>query len=280
MFGQTVIDLKDRYFLTLGARVDGNSAFGSDFGLQTYPKAALTWVASDESFWPTAVVQELKLRAAWGQSGRAPGAFDAVRTWEPVGWGGQPAFFPRNVGNKDLGPERTTEIELGFDAALLDNRVTTEFTYYKRDIKDALFNARQIPSLGFLNSQLRNVGEMESNGIELDANVTVIRRPSLEWSVGGSVSTNDTKVTSLGGAADFNLGEFGWIMRGHRSHDRTDFCVANAGRAGTSRIGSPTARTRTPATMGRICRRHVRRSPDSSCPTGQRERERRVHGRS
>jgi TonB-linked SusC/RagA family outer membrane protein len=242
LFGQTVLGLRDRYFLTLGARVDGNSAFGSDYGLQTYPKAALTWVASDESFWPSAVIPELKVRAAWGQSGRAPGAFDAVRTWEPVGWGGQPAFFPRNVGNSDLGPERTTEIELGFDAALLDNRVTTEFTYYKRNIKDALFNARQIPSLGFLNSQLRNVGTMESNGIELDANVTVIRRQRLQWSVGGSVSTSDTKVTSLGGAADFSLGDFGWIMKGQSiPMIRTDFCVTNPDEQAAPIIASPTA---------------------------------------
>jgi TonB-linked SusC/RagA family outer membrane protein len=242
VFGQMVLDLKDRYFLTLGARVDGNSAFGSDFGLQTYPKAALTWVASDESFWPTAVIQELKLRTAWGQSGRAPGAFDAVRTWEPVGWGGQPAFFPRNVGNKDLGPERTSEIEVGFDAALLDNRVTTQFTYYKRNIEDALFNARQIPSLGFLNTQLRNVGTMESNGIELDADVTVIRRQAVQWSLGGSVSTSRTKVTSLGGAPDFSLGNFGWIMTGQSiPMIRTDFCVANANEKAAPVIVSPTA---------------------------------------
>jgi TonB-dependent starch-binding outer membrane protein SusC len=242
LFGQTVLDFKDRYFLTLGARVDGNSAFGSNFGLQTYPKAAVTWVASDESFWPSTVIPELKVRAAWGQSGRAPGAFDAVRTWEPVGWGGQPAFFPRNVGNEDLGPERTTEIELGFDAALLDNRVTTEFTYYKRDIKDALFNARQIPSLGFLNSQLRNVGTMESNGIELAADVTVIRRQNLEWSLGGSVSTSDTKVTSLGGAPDFTLDNFGWIMQGQAiPMIRTDFCVTNPNERAAPIIASPTA---------------------------------------
>jgi len=242
LFAQTVFDLRNRYFLTLGARVDGNSAFGSDFGLQTYPKAALTWVASEESFWPSSVIPEIKLRVAWGQSGRAPGAFDAVRTWEPVGWGGQPAFFPRNVGNSALGPERTTEIELGFDAAMFDSRVTTEFTYYRRDIKDALFAARQIPSLGFLNSQLRNVGTMESNGLELATNVTVIRRSNFEWSLGGSVFTNDTKVTSLGGAADFSIGNFGWIMKGQSiPMIRTDFCVTNPDERAAPVIASPTA---------------------------------------
>ena len=227
LFGQVVLDLRDRYFLTVGARIDGNSAFGSDFGLQTYPKVSFSWVASDESFWP-AWSPAMKLRAAWGQSGRAPGAFDAVRTWDPVGWGGQPAFFPRNVGNADLGPERTSEIELGFDAALFGDRLTTELTWYNRETDRALFDVSQIPSLGFLDSQLKNVGVMESSGWEIVANAVVLRRGELEWSVGGSVYTNDSKVTSLGGATDFLIDNFGWIMVGQPVPIiRTDFCIQN-----------------------------------------------------
>ena len=239
LFGQVLLDFKNRYFLTLGARVDGNSAFGDDFGLQTYPKASLSWVASDERFWPS-WSPSMKVRAAWGQSGRAPGAFDAVRTWDPVGWGGQPAFYPRNVGNSELGPERTTEVELGFDAALFNNRLTSEFTWYRRNIDDALFAVRQVPSLGFLQSQLMNVGEMRSDGVELTVNGTVFRRGEVEWSVGGSLFTGRTEVVSLGGAAAFQLegerpgstgdveGDFGWIMVGQSVPVvRTDQCVMN-----------------------------------------------------
>ena len=72
-FLQNLFDLKNRYFLTLGMRVDGNSAFGSGFGLQFYPKASASWVISDENFWNPSFGQ-VKLRAAYGQSGRAPGA--------------------------------------------------------------------------------------------------------------------------------------------------------------------------------------------------------------
>jgi TonB-linked SusC/RagA family outer membrane protein len=226
-FGQALFDYKNRYFLTLGMRVDGNSAFGEKFGLQKYPKASFSWVASDESFWPSAI-PEMKLRAAWGAAGRAPGAFDAVRTWDPVGWGGQPAFFPLNVGNPDLGPERTSEIELGFDAAAFSGRLTTEVTYYRRNIEDALFSVRQVPSLGFLNSQLKNVGTMKSNGMELSSTATLLRARNLEWTLGGSVYTNDATITSLGGAADFSIGSFGWIMVGQPIPViRTDYCVTN-----------------------------------------------------
>ncbi|MGH9887563.1 MAG: TonB-dependent receptor domain-containing protein, partial [bacterium] len=234
LFGQTVFDFKNRYFLTLGARIDGNSAFGKNFGLQTYPKASVSWVASDESFWPK-TISEMKVRAAWGQSGRAPGAFDAVRTWDPVGWGGNPAFFPLNVGNPDLGPERTSEIEIGFDAAMFGDRLTTQMTWYKRNIDGALFNARQVPSLGFLNSQLQNVGTMSSDGLELSATAVLARVRNIEWSLGGSVYTNNSTVKSLGGAADFSLGNMGWIMQGQPIPViRTDACVTNPSAKGVA----------------------------------------------
>jgi TonB-linked SusC/RagA family outer membrane protein len=244
-FGQVLFDLKNRYFLTAGLRVDGNSAFGKNLGLQSYPKVSVSWVASDESFWPS-LIPEMKLRAAWGQSGRAPGAFDAVRTWENAGgtgWGGQPAFFPLNVGNPDLGPERTAELELGFDAAAFGDRLSTQFTYFHRDISDALFSARQIPSLGFLNSQLENVGSMQSSGIELTANVVALRHGAWEWNVGGSVYTNHDKVKSLGGAADFSLGTDAWIMKDQPipviRADNT--CLLNPDEAGNPQFSSDPA---------------------------------------
>ena len=234
LFGQALLDKDNRYFLTLGYRVDGNSAFGEDFGLQAYPKVSFSWVASEESFWPT-WNPEMKIRAAWGRSGRAPGAFDAVRTWEPVGWGGQPAFFPRNVGNADLGPERTTEVEAGFDAAFFTDRLTTQFTWFSRDVDAALFSARQIPSLGFLNSQLQNVGNMTSSGVEASANLMLIRNRAIEWQVGASLFTTDAKVNSLGGAADFSIGNFGWIMKDQPIPViRTDFCVTNPDEKGVA----------------------------------------------
>lgn len=234
-FGQALLDKDNRYFLTIGWRVDGNSAFGEDFGLQSYPKASFSWVASEENWWPASWSPEMKVRFAWGRSGRAPGAFDAVRTWEPVGWGGQPAFYPRNVGNPSLGPERTTEIEAGFDAAFFGDRLTTNFTWFNREVDAALFNARQIPSLGFLASQTKNVGGMTSSGVEATANVLVVRNSAVEWTVGGTLFTSSGKVTSLGGAADFSIGNFGWIMKDQAIPViRTDFCVRNADEKGAA----------------------------------------------
>ena len=195
-FFQNVFDISDRYFITVGTRVDGNSAFGKGFGLQVYPKVSGSWILSDESFWPD--LGEFKLRAAFGQSGRAPGAFDAVRTWNPAGLAGVPAFVPANVGNDQVGPEVTEEIEAGFDASWLGDRLTTTFTFYRQLTKDALLNVPQIPSTGFTNSQLTNVGEIQNQGIELEVGATLLETRNWGLDLGGSLTTNHSKVLELG----------------------------------------------------------------------------------
>ena len=194
-FLQNIFDLRNRYFLTLGLRVDGNSAFGSGFGLQAYPKVSGSWVVSDEGFWKESF-GEVKLRVAYGQSGRAPGAFDAVRTWTKTPLKGEPAFSPENVGNPDLGPEVTAEIEGGVDGSWLDNRLRATFTYYRQRTKDALIELDQMPSLGFTQAQLTNVGEIENKGVELSVEASPFRSKTWGVDLGLNLTTNYSKVLS------------------------------------------------------------------------------------
>ena len=226
LFVQDLLDFRNRYFLTVGARFDGNSAFGESLGLQMYPKVSGSYVVSDESFWPKAI-GTMKLRAAYGQSGRAPGAFDAVRTWTSYSWGGIAAFIPRNLGNSLLGPERTAEVEAGFESSTLGGRLTTDFTWYKRTTKDALFAVSQAPSEGLWGSQLENVGKLQSNGVEIGVNATLVQQPHFGWDAGFTYSTNHSQVLSLGGAAPFTIGNNGWIREGSPVPDIRGFCVAN-----------------------------------------------------
>ena len=214
-FVQDVFDYSNKYFFTAGFRVDGNSAFGDDFGLQFYPKASASWVVSDEDFWGD--LGQLKLRGAWGQSGRAPGAFDAVQTYDGVGWGGVPAFYPRVLGNSELGPERTREYEFGFDGSFLDNRLAVEATYYNQKTTDALFNVRQIPSRGFTDingqsAQLENVGVIKNRGFEVAVNGTIFQGDTWAWDLGGTMYTNKSRAGLPAELAEINIGGNGWIV--------------------------------------------------------------------
>lgn len=212
-FFQDILGFDDKYFLTLGLRVDGNSAFGSGFGLQVYPKASGSWVISAEDWWQPAWGQ-VKLRTAYGQSGRAPGAFDAVRTWQGGGFLNEPAFTPRNVGNADLGPEVTGEFEVGFDGAWLDGRVSADFTYYRQITAEALLEVAQTPSLGFLGSQIRNVGKIRNAGMELATNFSPVSGVSWGWDLGFNVTTNNSEVLDLGEATSFSVGGQSFVVEG------------------------------------------------------------------
>jgi outer membrane receptor protein involved in Fe transport len=200
-FLQNVFDIANKYFVTLGMRADGNSTFGKDFGLQVYPKASATWVLSDESFWNPSF-GELKLRSAFGKSGRPPSAIASLRTWTNTGIGGNPAFTPDNVGNPELGPEVTSEFEAGFDAAWLDNRITTAFTYYKQTTTDAIQGRQQIPSLGFTANQQVNVGKVQNQGTELQVNLTAIRTRDWGWDLGINWATNSNEVLAWEGTPE------------------------------------------------------------------------------
>lgn len=226
LFVQNVLDLNNRYFLTLGARFDGNSAFGQQLGLQMYPKVSGSYVLSDETFWPKQL-GTMRLRAAYGQSGRAPGAFDALRTWTSYSWGGTSAFIPRNLGNPDLGPERTAELEAGFENSLLNGRLSLDATFYRRITRDALFAVSQAPSEGLWSSQLENVGRLKSNGVEVGVNAALVQRPRFGWDAGLTYSTNHSEVLSLGGASSFSIGNYGWITEGKPVPNIQGFCVAN-----------------------------------------------------
>jgi hypothetical protein len=199
-FGQQQLAWKNRRFLTAAVRVDDNSAFGANLDPVTYPKVSASWVLNEERFWPLAFVTALKLRAAWGLAGRQPDAFVAERSYQPVsGPGGVPILTPQNVGNADLKPERGAELEVGFDASLWHDRVSATFTWYDQRLRDAIVSRGAAPSGGFPGNQLVNLGEVRNHGTETSLDVRVLDRASFTWDVGGSFSTNDSRIVSLGG---------------------------------------------------------------------------------
>ena len=196
---QEQLSWEDRLFLTGAVRVDENSAFGRDFGAQTYPKVSATWVISEESFWNVGFLNPLRLRGAWGKAGRQPDTFASERIYRPVtGPGNRPAVTTRNLGNADLGPERGQELEVGLDASFLDDRVTVEFTQYWRSTKNAIVAAPVRPSLGFPGTQFINAGQIDNWGSEVALGLQVLRRDPVRWDMGVAFSYNDNEIVTLG----------------------------------------------------------------------------------
>lgn len=200
VYVQEQIGWRNRLFLTGAVRGDDNSAFGENFDFVVYPKVSTAWVASEEPFWNVPFVNTLKLRAAWGQAGQQPDVFAATRLYEPAtGRGGIPTLTPSNIGNPDLKPEVGQELELGFDASLLDQKLTIDFTYYDQTRRDAIVPAAALPSMGFPGTQFVNVGEVSNKGFEVALGTQVLRSEDWGLDLGASYATTDNKVVDLGG---------------------------------------------------------------------------------
>ncbi len=145
----------------------------------------------------------MKLRAAIGESGRAPAPFASNRTWSSVsGDTRQAAVILRELGNPEVGPERTREIEAGFEGSLMDGRLSYDVTYFHQNTTDALIRIQHPPSIGTEQAVLTNFGEIENRGIELLLNASVVRRPAIAWDVGGNLSTANNEVIRLGNVDD------------------------------------------------------------------------------
>ena len=196
-----------KFFLGGGLRIDAGSTFGDQVDYQAYPKFTGSYVISDEAFLDGAsFLDEFKLRAAYGETGKFPEPFLRDRSFDAIPFRGESAPRFDNPGNEDLRPEVTSTIEAGFDAALFNNRLGFNFTYFDATTTDAFFAVPEQPVTG-QGTQLRNLGEISNKGFELAMNVNVINRQNFAWSVGATFNTVDNKVIDMGGAADFGLSD-------------------------------------------------------------------------
>jgi outer membrane receptor protein involved in Fe transport len=137
-FAQEQLSLDEWIHATVGGRYDYSSAFGAEAPGVFYPKISLSVVPSDLKSWSSSMVSQLRLRAAIGQSGRQPGAFDRFTTFAPLTSELGAGLVPSQLGNQTLEPEISTEIEGGFELGLFANRVGLDVTYWNRRVEDLL----------------------------------------------------------------------------------------------------------------------------------------------
>ena len=214
-FVQEQLGYKDFSFATVGGRYDRNSAFGRTSSGVFYPKASASVVPSALSGWGngpfTSHLSTLRFRAAVGQSGLQPGAFDKFTTFAPLA--AQlgptqlaPGLVLSNLGNPDLRPEVSTEGEVGAEVGLFHDRVGVDVTYYRRTTRDALYPRQYAPSGGAITLQLTNIGEIKAGGYDISVNGLPINGRDLSVKVFANTARLHEIVTSLGGAPPLKVG--------------------------------------------------------------------------
>jgi TonB-linked SusC/RagA family outer membrane protein len=196
------LSLHDRLFLTGALRFDDHSAFGKNFDATAYPKASASWLISEEPFFHLSWLSTLRLRSAFGVSGRQPGTIDALRYSRQVagkkGGVGIVGAATAALGNPDLKPERSRELEMGADAQLLGGRVAIELTYYTKRTVDGLVARDVDPGTGIDQPQFFNTATNRERGFEFAVDTRLFDRPNFIWDLTFSGSTTSSKLLDLG----------------------------------------------------------------------------------
>ena len=210
-YAQEQVSIRDRLFITVAARSDQNSAFGTQFQRVLYPKASVAYSISDEPFFPhIPLMNSLRLRAAYGASGVQPGSTTSLQTFaastvsvgsSPIAVTGSdtPGLRADALGNPNLKPERSTEREIGFETKLFGSRMNVDFTYYNNLTKDALINKPIAASSGASSLTVtENAGSVRNSGLEATITTTILDSRNFGWDMTVGASHNSNKIESLG----------------------------------------------------------------------------------
>jgi TonB-linked SusC/RagA family outer membrane protein len=185
----------ERYYLTGSFRRDGASVFGADNRYANFAAAGAAWRISDESFLNKfKPLNNLKLKFSWGQNGNQGLSPYATLSQVLNGAAGDARYefsdaqgkilyglVQTTLGNPQLGWEKTTATNIGFESAWLENRLFVDLDLYSSKTTDQIF-VRTIPIMTGFSTQLSSLGEVDNKGIELTVRTVNIQQKNFTWS--------------------------------------------------------------------------------------------------
>ena len=226
-YGRGIFSIANKYILTGSVRRDATSRFYNGTDLKnnwgTFYAASGAWKIKNESFLKnSSVFSDLKLRAGWGETGQQEvggyyNSFASYNVSDPTaqyGFGDQFYLMYRPTQyNPNLTWETTETINAGLDFGFWRNRVTGSIDWFKKKTRD--LQARvQVPAGEFSNTNIKNIGLMETDGIEFLINVTPIKTEDFTWDFSFNVAQYNPEVTHFDDVADGYIIQQGGISGG------------------------------------------------------------------
>lgn len=220
-FGKANYNYADKYMASFTIRRDGSSRFGKNNRYATFPSVSAGWRINQENFLKRASwIDDLKIRASWGQTGNQEidnlarytifvsnygvgenGGQSYGTSYDIAGTNGGstlPSGFKRNqIGNDDIKWETTTQTDLGLDFAFLGNTLYGNFDWYFKKTKDILVYMPGIAVMGEGSSQWINAGEMENRGFEFNIGYRNKTNFGLKYDITANISSYRNKITAL-----------------------------------------------------------------------------------
>ncbi len=220
-FGKANYSYDNRYLVSLTLRHDGSSRFGKHNRFATFPSVSAGWRISEEKFMREASwLNDLKLRASWGQTGNqdiSPTARYTIyvsnygveenggqsygTSYDITGSNGGhilPSGFKRDqIGNDDIKWETTTQTNVGLDFSLFRQTFYGSFDWFYKQTKDILVLMDGIGAMGEGSAQWVNAGAMDNMGVELSLGYRNQTKSGFKYDITANLSHYDNKVTKL-----------------------------------------------------------------------------------
>jgi TonB-linked SusC/RagA family outer membrane protein len=199
VFSSVNYDFKKKYLLTLTARYDGSSRFGTNNQYGLFPSIRVGWSLVEEEFLKnSSTVSEMKLRASYGLTGNDQiGNFDARGLYGGGGnYSGSAGIVPSSLANLGLGWETNNTLNLGFDFGFFENRVTGSIDAFDRRTKDLLLSQPILWTNGFSGIS-NNVGELQNRGLEFELSTVNIDKGGFRWNTSFNITKIDNQILSL-----------------------------------------------------------------------------------
>ncbi len=208
-YGRINYNLAERYMITATIRQDGTSRFSEDTRWGTFPSVALGWRLSEEGFLRGIdVLSNLKLRASYGVTGQQEGIgnYNYLPVYTISQTGAQYIFGNEAVNTyrpeayvSDLKWETTRAYNYGLDFGFFNNRLSGSFEYYTRQTEDLLSEVPSPAGTNFDKTILTNVGNVDSEGVEVNVNAVPVDNNDWTWelSFNGSWQTKEIQNLSL-----------------------------------------------------------------------------------
>lgn len=206
-YGRINYSFDGKYLLTATVRRDASSRFSKDTRWGTFPSVALGWTLTEEPWLKNQkVLSNLKLRASYGVTGQQEGIgnynYLPVYTYSVTG---AEAFINGQYINtyrpeayvSDLKWETTTSWNFGLDFGFLNGRIGGAIDFYTRKTKDLLASVPTAAGTNFSKTILTNVGNVDSKGIEISLNATLIQTKDWEWNLSYNFTWQNMKVKNL-----------------------------------------------------------------------------------
>ena len=219
-FGKVNYTYADRYLASVTVRRDGSSRFGKNNKYGTFPSVSLGWRISEEAWMKNTKswLDNLKLRASWGQTGNQEisntARYTLYTTSGSLNFGGDSyntgydiqgtngghildSGFKRNqIGNDNIKWETTTQTDIGLDFGFLGNSLYGSFDWYNKKTTDILVNMPGVGVMGEGSAMWINAGEMLNRGIELTLGYRG-KAGDFQYDLTANLGTNRNKITKL-----------------------------------------------------------------------------------